>query len=252
MYTLERVSMVFQEEYGPKTQALSNLNISFTPGERWVIIGPSGSGKTTLLLILAGLLKPTSGQILFNGEPFKGPPKGVSLILQDYGLFPWKNVLENAGLGLALMGLPKYERQGNVLEILKLLGLVDLKDKLPAQLSGGQKQRVAIARALAVQPQFLLMDEPFSALDALTRERLQDTLYRLLKSLKFTMILVTHSIEEAVFLGNKIVLLSSSPGTVANIMNNQSTTDPDRRSVEYYKQCIRLRSLFEGGNTGAL
>lgn len=251
MYTLEHVSKIYRQQDGSQIHALSEINLAITKKERWVIIGPSGSGKSTLLLLLAGLIEPTTGQILLDGQPLDSSTQKVSLILQDYGLFPWKTVFHNAGLGLALQGLPKKEIEEKVLEVLNMLGLIPYKNRFPLQLSGGEKQRVAIARALAVQPHFLLMDEPFSALDALTREKLQDVLMKLCRSLQLTILIVTHSIEEAVFLGSKIIVLSSSPGKILQIINNDFIQDFDRKTNDFFNQCTYLRSLLEGGNHSA-
>lgn len=252
MYTLEHVSMIYHNESSStETHALAEINISLSSKDRWAIIGPSGSGKTTLLLLLAGLLVPTTGKILLDGEPLCSKKIKVSLILQDYGLFPWKTVFENAGLGLSLLGLPKKEIEVKVLKMLNILGLLDCRNKFPAQLSGGEKQRVAIARALAVQPQYLLMDEPFSALDALSREKLQDDILKLWDYFKLTIILVTHSIEEAVFLGSKIIVLSPSPGKIVQVINNNPAKYCTRNTNDFYKQCTYLRSLLEGGSPSA-
>lgn len=250
MLSLDNVSLSYQPHNGLDTEALQSISLSFAPGERWAVIGPSGCGKSSLLLLLAGLLTPTSGQIKLNGSPFRKPQPEVALILQDHGLFPWKTVLENAMLGLLLQKAPKLAAREKVLGILSSLGIAEQKDKFPAQLSGGQRQRVAIARALALEPKYLLMDEPFSALDALTREQLQDMLLELWKSLKFTMILVTHSIEEAVFLGDKIAIFSPAPGKIVEILENPTQGEPlSRNSPNFYRQCSRVRSLLEGGNS---
>lgn len=241
------VSFTYKQNTAPKVEALIDINLTISPGERWVIIGPSGSGKSTLMLLMAGLIAPTAGRILYHNRLLAGPQPGVSLILQEYGLFPWKNVLENASLGLILKGDSKDTVSHKVLPLLDSLGIQDKIDNYPAQLSGGQRQRVAIARALATEPELLLMDEPFSALDALTREQLQSTLLHLWKDLCFTMVLVTHNIEEAVFLGNRIVLLSPSPGYITHIIDNGHREGLMRDSSEFYHQCSLVRSLLEGG-----
>ena len=211
MLTIENVFLTYNQALGSQTEALQDINLNLASGERWVIIGPSGCGKSSLLLLMAGLLKPSEGVISLEGEIVKGPRPEVALILQDYGLFPWKTVLENAMLGLTLKGVPTVHRKEKVLASLESLGLLEHIDKYPAQLSGGQRQRVAISRALALEPRYLLMDEPFSALDALTREQLQNMLLELWQKLAFTMVLVTHNIEEAVFLGEKIAVFSPGP-----------------------------------------
>ncbi len=248
MLSLENVSLSYQPHNGLEIKALQNINLSFAPGERWAVIGPSGCGKSSLLLLLAGLLSPTSGEIRLNNKPFQKPQPEVALILQDHGLFPWKTVLENAMLGLVLQKVPKLAAREKASGILTSLGIGEQKDKYPTQLSGGQRQRVAIARALALEPKYLLMDEPFSALDALTREQLQAMVLELWKSLGFTMILVTHSIEEAVFLGGKIAIFSPAPGKIIKILDNTTSEEPlSRNSPEFYRQCARVRSFLERG-----
>lgn len=253
MYRLENVSFAYPQNQlnlpNNKTKepspCLSKLNLEISPGERWVIIGPSGCGKSTLLLLLAGLLKPTQGQIWLENGILENPHPEISLILQDYGLFPWKTVSENAALGLIISGLKQAKAQEIVLPILTILGLNEHLYKYPAQLSGGQRQRVAIARSLATEPRYLLLDEPFSALDTLTREQLQDSLLNLASKYNFTMVMVTHNIEEAVYLGQKIVILSSS-GEVLHLLENTGQK-PDRNTPEYYGQCAKIRFLLEGG-----
>lgn len=247
MFQMDNVSLIYPENSVPAVEALQNIDLSFAPGERWAVIGPSGSGKTSLLLLLAGLLFPTSGHVLYDRTPVTGPVSEASLILQDYGLFPWKTVLENALLGLYLKKSPGPSGKEKVLHILEMLGILDQQHKYPSQLSGGQRQRVAIARALAIEPKCLLMDEPFSALDALTREQLQETLLNLWRNYKFTVIMVTHSIEEAVFLGNKIVVLSPGPGRILKVVSNSTKDGLDRNSPDFYRQCSLVRSCLEGG-----
>lgn len=248
MYRLINVSLSYQSNNRSSVEALCDINLCLNPGERWSLIGPSGSGKSSLLLIMAGLLAPTGGQVLFRGNPLAGPPPEVALILQDYGLFPWKTVYENVLLGLAVKNLPKPAAREQAFRFLSMLGIEEHWHKYPGQLSGGQRQRVAIARALAQEPACLLMDEPFSALDALTREQLQATLLGLWKDLKFTMFLVTHSIEEAVFLGNKIAVLSPAPGRLIHVLSTSEQEETARNSARFYRQCSAVRSLLEGGN----
>ena len=184
-------------------EALKDISLSIAKGERCVLVGPSGSGKTSLLFLIAGLLKPTRGQVLINNIPVSGPQEKTALILQDYGLFPWKTVMANAELGLEIRKVPKQVRRAKVLSLLEKLGIKDYRENYPFELSGGQRQRVAIARALSLEPEILLMDEPFSALDSLTREQMQQLILELWQEKHFTYIMVTHSIEEAVFLGEK-------------------------------------------------
>ncbi|MCR4440846.1 MAG: ABC transporter ATP-binding protein [Peptococcaceae bacterium] len=248
MYQLINVSLSYKTKNRPPAEALADINLSINPGERWSLIGPSGSGKSSLLLMMAGLLMPTGGRILFRGDPLGGPAPEAALILQDYGLFPWKTVYENVLLGLTVKKMPKPAAREKVFQFLSILGIEEHWHKFPAQLSGGQRQRVAIARALAQEPACLLMDEPFSALDALTREQLQAILLQLWKDLRFTMFLVTHSIEEAVFLGNKIAVLSPAPGRLLHVLGNSEQEGIARNSAGFYRQCSAVRSLLEEGN----
>ncbi|NLT95868.1 MAG: ABC transporter ATP-binding protein [Clostridia bacterium] len=230
-------------------EALKDINVAIAKGERCVLVGPSGSGKTSLLFLIAGLLKPTRGQVLIDNVPVSGPQEKTALILQDYGLFPWKTVLANAELGLEIRKIPKQVRRAKVLALLEKLGIKDYRDKYPFELSGGQRQRVAIARALSLEPEILLMDEPFSALDSLTREQMQELILELWHEKHFTYILVTHSIEEAVFLGEKIVILSEGPGKIVKIVDNKTSGDKDfRNSPDFYSRCSLIRGLIEGGD----
>ncbi|RLG38859.1 MAG: ABC transporter ATP-binding protein [Candidatus Alkanophagales archaeon] len=227
--------------YEDGTEALREVSFSVREGETCSIIGPSGCGKTTLLLILAGLLKPTAGEVWVNGERITRPRRETALILQDYGLFPWKTVYENVALGLKLRGC---EDGSFVKELLRRLGLASFERHYPRQLSGGMQQRVAIARALALRPKILLCDEPFSSLDALTRESMQNFMLKLWHS-GVTFVLVTHNIEEAVFLGRKIVVLSQRPAEVVKILGNPRAGDPLYRSAEdFFEKCREVRGIL--------
>ena len=235
MIRAESISMIYKDG----TIALEGVSFSIAKGESCSVIGPSGCGKTTLLFILSGLLKPTEGEILINS-------KNIALILQDYGLFPWKTVYENVSLGLEVRGVKKEEQRKIVLPLLEKLGLKGFENHYPRQLSGGMQQRVAFARALALNPEILLMDEPFSSLDALTREKLQNFLLKLWINNKVTMVLVTHSIEEAVFLGRKIVVLSQRPGRVLKIIDNPEMGSLDYRNrEEFFEKCREVRKSIE-------
>ncbi len=235
MIRAKNISMIYKDG----TIALEGVSFSIAKGESCSVIGPSGCGKTTLLFILSGLLKPTEGEILINS-------KNIALILQDYGLFPWKTVYENVSLGLEIRGVKKEEQRKIVLPLLEKLGLKGFENHYPRQLSGGMQQRVAFARALALNPEILLMDEPFSSLDALTREKLQNFLLKLWINNKVTMVLVTHSIEEAVFLGRKIVVLSQRPGRVLKIIDNPEMGSLDYRNrEEFFEKCREVRKSIE-------
>lgn len=248
---LDGAGLVYRHN-GYQVVALENVNLAVHRGESWAIIGPSGCGKTSLLFLMAGLRRPTSGAVRIDGQELGGPRPQTALILQDYGLFPWKNVYQNAALGLEIRGLGKKEQARLVLPILEELGLGDFLYHYPAQLSGGQRQRVAIARALAVQPDLLLMDEPLSALDALTRESLQELILTIWQKQRLTMVLVTHSIEEAVYLGEKIVVLSPRPGRVVAVVENPGAGEPDfRQTPAFHRQCVHVRRLLETGEVDA-
>jgi NitT/TauT family transport system ATP-binding protein len=234
--------------YPDGTRALENLNFEVQNRESCAVIGPSGCGKTTLLLIFSGILEPTAGKVLIEGKNLTSPSKELALIFQDYGLFPWKTVYENVSLGLQLRGCGKAERTEIVSSLLKELGLQGFETNYPKQLSGGMQQRVAFARALALNPRILLMDEPLSSLDALTRENLQNLLLRLWKQKGMTMLFVTHSIEEAVFLGKKVIVLSPRPGTVINTIINPSMGDVQYRTTEvFFEKCREVRQSLDGG-----
>lgn len=232
-------------KYGDFT-AVENINLNIDKNSTCAIIGPSGCGKSTLLYGIAGILKPTSGQILINDSPLEGNRKKTGLILQNYGLLPWKTVWNNVSLGLKIREYDKNKIQYEVENILKKLDIYDLKDKYPVELSGGQRQRTAIARSLTIKPDLLLMDEPFSSLDAISRESLQNLVLRIHKESKITIVLVTHNIEEAVFLGQKIVIMEKKAGKIKHIINNPYFGDESLRfKTDYYKICMEVRKLME-------
>jgi len=237
-----------------EVRALEGLDLGVETGEPVSVIGPSGCGKSTMLLLAAGMLSPTTGSVLVNGEPVDGPRRTTALILQEYGLLPWKTVGHNAALGLEVRGVPAAERRALTARSLAQVGLVEFADAYPGELSGGMRQRLAVARALALDADLLLMDEPLSALDALTREDLQDLLLELWRRRGHTAVLVTHSIEEAVFLGRRVVVLSPRPGRVAEVVDNPEMGEPGfRQSPEFYARCSQLRAvLAEEGAVGRL
>lgn len=198
--------------------ALRDINLVVQPGEFVCLLGPSGCGKSTLLNALAGFAPPSSGQITVGGRPVGAPGPDRGMVFQEYALFPWMTVAQNVAFGLELRGLPKAEVQGKVAELLDMLGLADFAKRFPKDLSGGMRQRVAIARVLALDSPIMLMDEPFGALDALTRRTLQDELLRLWQRWRKTVIFVTHSIEEALYLADRIVVMTYRPGTIKRDM----------------------------------
>ena len=246
MVELENVSVTYQTQAGDH-DALTGIDLSLARGSSNVIIGPTGCGKTSLLYLMAGLIKPFSGKVMVDGEPLTSIRLSTSLILQQHGLFPWKNAVENAALGLTLRGINKAERSKIIESIMKNIGIWDVRGSFPAQLSGGQRQRVAIARSLATRPDLLLMDEPFSALDSMTRESLQNLVLSLWGDRSFTSVLVTHSIEEAVFLGSRIVVLSPRPGRIVSIIENPGMGGESyRQTEEFYTMCSEIRQLVRG------
>ena len=232
---------------GRRVPALTGVDFSLAPGEIWAVIGPSGCGKSTLLYLLSGLMRPTAGEIRFRGGPVLDHQREIALILQGYGLFPWKTVRDNVGLGLAIRGVERAEIRRRTDEMLAAVGLADYGEVYPDELSGGQKQRVAIARSFVLDPALLLMDEPFSALDALTRERLQNLLLQLCLACETGTVLVTHNIEEAVFLGRKILVMTKRPGRVAAVVDNPDMgREGYRSSPEFLSRTSLLRDLLGG------
>ncbi len=234
--------------FGRTVEALDGVNLTIPAGDALSIIGPSGCGKSTLLYALSGLTAPSRGSIKIDGEPFQGQRRQTALILQDYGLFPWNTVFDNAALGLRVRHIPKEDIKSRVEGILRRLGLWEMRDRYPGQLSGGQRQRVAIARSLALDPDILLMDEPFSSLDALTREELQNTILDVWRERGLTTITVTHSIEEAAFLGRRIAVMGMNPGRITTVVDNAEMGEIEyRNTAGFYDHCAKLRSLLKDG-----
>ncbi|MDI6813481.1 MAG: ABC transporter ATP-binding protein [Desulfitobacteriaceae bacterium] len=237
-------------EPGERVMVYENFNLSVSRGESLVLIGSSGCGKTTLLYVMAGLLKPTEGEVQIDGKTILGPRQETGFILQEYGLFPWLTVEENVSLGLRVRHLPRPANRSKVDAILREMGLLSVRRHYPSQLSGGQRQRVALARALTLDPDLLLMDEPLSALDALTRERLQLLLLEIWQRGGLTSVLVTHSIEEAVFLGQRILVLGANPASIlAEVENPEAGSAGYRQTRLFYERCTQVRSHLEGGQT---
>ena len=230
---------------------------SVTQAERWSVIGASGGGKTTLLMMLAGLRPPTSGQVMIGGIEITRPRPRTGLVLQEYGLLPWATVAENAALGLKLRNYygpdgrhaPVDHSVASVNERvdfwLNRLGIGSIRHRYPGQVSGGQRQRAAIARTLVLEPDILLMDEPFAALDAPTREDLQYLTMELQQEQQLTLIIVTHSIEDAVFMGQKILVLGETAHHAPHIVDNPCAGMPDYRSQSlYFEQCASVRKCM--------
>jgi NitT/TauT family transport system ATP-binding protein len=213
---LKDICLSYKTQSGERLLALDHINLQVKPGEFMCIVGPSGCGKSTLLHLIAGLHQQTSGQILVDGHPVQGTGTDRILIFQEHGLFPWLKVGENVEFGMKMKGVGKAEREEKTQYYLRLVHLAKFKDSYIHQLSGGMRQRVAIARALATEPDVLLMDEPFAALDAQTRDLLHDELERIWSETGRTIIFVTHNVREAIRLGDRVVLLTFRPGRVKN------------------------------------
>ncbi|WP_328404486.1 ABC transporter ATP-binding protein [Nocardia sp. NBC_00403] len=221
-----------------KFTAIEDISLDLREGEFLVLVGPSGSGKSTLLDLLGGLSKPTSGEILLDGKPIDGPGLDRGIVFQQYALFPWRTARANIEFGLEAKGLRRSARRERAEEYLELVGLGGFGDRFPHELSGGMKQRVAIARSLAFDPEVLLMDEPFAALDAQTRESLQDELLRIWQATGKTILFITHGIDEAVYLGQRVAVLTARPGRIKAVLD----VDIDRNAAAD----IRSTELFRG------
>jgi NitT/TauT family transport system ATP-binding protein len=232
----ENVGKVFAAR-GTTVTALDGIDLDVQAGEFLVIVGPSGCGKSTLLDLLGGLAEPTSGRVLVDGRPITGPGLDRGVVFQQYALLPWRTAQGNVEFGLEAKHVPRRERAGRAREYLDLVGLGGFGDRYPHELSGGMKQRVAIARSLAFDPEVLLMDEPFAALDAQTREGLQDELLRIWERTGKTVVFITHGIDEAVYLGQRVVVLTSRPGRIKQVVDvpiaGRSDTEDLRSDPEF-------------------
>lgn len=203
---------------GADVEALAGVDLEVRDNEFVSIVGPSGCGKSTLLEIVAGLTEPTSGEVLIDGEPISGPHPAVGLVFQQESTFPWRTVLSNVEFGLEMQGVGKKERRERSREMIELVGLGGFEDRYPGELSGGMRQRVAIARTLVMNPEVLLMDEPFGALDEQTRLILGDELLRIWSQTSATVLFITHSIEEATLLSDRVIVMSARPGRIRKVV----------------------------------
>lgn len=245
------VSMVYTDKNGKDILALKDISLDIYEGEFLSLLGPSGCGKTTSLRIIADLLQPTSGNVLIRGQS----PKDIRLqrkygiVFQSPVLYDWRTVRRNICLPMEIMGIPKKERTSRIDNMLELVGLKDFGNKYPFELSGGMQQRVGIARALALDPEILLMDEPFSALDEFTREKLNEDLLEIWTKTKKTVVFVTHNIPESVFLSDRVVVLSPHPGRLSAIVDIdlvRPRVNDIRETSEFYEHIAKIRRSFEG------
>lgn len=222
-------------------QVLSNVNLTVRPSEFVCIVGPSGCGKTTLLRIVAGLVAPDGGEVTVGDTKVTGPGRDRAVVFQDFALLPWANVVTNIAYGLKLRGDSKESRIRRAEELVNLVGLTGFEHSLPHELSGGMKQRVGLARALAVEPKVLLMDEPLGSLDEISRRSMQEELLRVWESDRKTAIFVTHSVEEAVFLADRVVVMKASPGRIAEVVDIDLPR-PRTRDIENSKEFLNARN----------
>jgi NitT/TauT family transport system ATP-binding protein len=248
---VDHLSMVFNAGKSNQVDALVDIDLSIHPGDFVSLIGPSGCGKSTLLRLIANLIEPTSGTVLVNGKSAKQArlEQDYGMAFQQSGLFEWRTVRKNIELPLELKGWSKAKRQARADEMLELVQLADFGAHMPWQLSGGMQQRVAIARALASHPPLLLMDEPFGALDEMTREHMQAELLRICAAAETSVVFVTHSIPEAVYLSNRVVVMSPRPGRITDIIDVQlgANRDEDTREEDlFYKKITEVREALRG------
>lgn len=229
---------------GREFTALDHVSLDIEKGEFICLLGPSGCGKSTLLNALAGFEKVNNGSVKIDGKEVTAPSINNITIFQNYGLLPWRNVLKNVELGLESKKVPKEEREKTAKKYLDLVGLSGYEERHPKQLSGGQQQRVAIARGLAVDPDIIFMDEPFGALDAITRMKLQEDILRISREEKKTIIFVTHDIEEAVFLADRIVVMMADPGRIKSIVKVPLGTHRDRTNDDFLYVRDKIFELF--------
>jgi NitT/TauT family transport system ATP-binding protein len=239
--SLRGLSKTFiEKKTGRELEVLDSINLEIEPGSLTCLVGPSGCGKTTLLRLIGGLEMPTAGEVLFEGVPVTGPGPERGVVFQEYALFPWRTVLKNVSFGLDIVGMPGGEARRKAEGYLQTVGLTGHEDLYPRELSGGMKQRVAIARTLAVEPRILLMDEPFASLDAQTRNGMQEFLVEVWQRTGTTVVFVTHSVDEAVFLGGDIIGLSKRPARVVDTFTNSMKYPRGRTEPEF----IALRALI--------
>lgn len=242
--SLQRVEKRYSSPRGEETLALAPVNLEIAAGEFVCLVGPSGCGKTTLINLMAGFERATAGTVTIDGCIVTGPNPDHIMIFQEYGLYPWRTVLGNVLFSLEAKGIKGKEAKERAGSYLDLVGLTKFLHSFPHQLSGGMKQRVAIARALAVEPSVLFMDEPFAALDAFTRMHLQDEVLRLWMEKRPTVVFVTHDLNEAIYLGGRVVLMAPHPGRISSVVDVSLPRPCDRTDPHFVEYCRRLFAEF--------
>jgi NitT/TauT family transport system ATP-binding protein len=236
---VDRASKLFLEG---TVVAFRNVDLQISSHEVLCVVGPSGCGKTTLLRCIGGLLAPSSGQVLIDGQMVERPPEGVAIVFQHFGLLPWKSVVDNVAFGLKIAGAPRVLIAERLDHYIRLVGLTGFENHYPYQLSGGMQQRVGLARALAIDPEILLMDEPFASVDAQTREVLQEQLLQLHERERKTMIFITHSIDEAIILGDRVAVMASRPGRVKELLPVDFPRPRDPAAVRAHARYTEIRN----------
>jgi len=247
--SIQGVSQLYTTRTGDLNWALTDVDLDINDREFVCAIGPSGCGKTTLLNMIAGFIKPTLGTVTAHSQPIEGPGPDRGVVFQEYALFPWLSARRNVEFGLKQQGVDRSQRRARAEALLKLVGLAHAGDRYPFELSGGMRQRVAVARALATEPRVLLMDEPFAAIDALTRALLQDELLRVWRELKLSIFFITHNIEEAVFLAQRVVVMSPHPGRIHDIVDVPLPYPRERGDPAFGQIYERISRAFESLNT---
>lgn len=242
---IDRLGKTFQSQSDMKVPALIDVNLTVHDNEFLCILGPSGCGKSTLLRIIAGLETASLGQVFYNGQEHRKPHREIGMVFQSYSLMPWLNVLDNIALGLEFAGWPRKKRIAEAVDYLDMIGMSGFGQAFPHELSGGMQQRVAIARALANNPNVLLMDEPFGALDAYTRFVMQKELLRIWEQHKKTILFVTHSVDEAVYLADRIILMSGNPGRIKKDIEVTIPRRRERSNPRYGELTAELLALLE-------
>jgi NitT/TauT family transport system ATP-binding protein len=228
---IDSVTLTYERSNGEPVTAIRDVSLDIRPGEFVSLIGPSGCGKSTLLHCMGGMLRPSSGTVSVGGEAITGPkPSRAAFVFQDYSLFPWRSVVDNAATGLRFAGVRKAERRARALAQLMLVGLDQVAESYPAELSGGMQQRVAVARALAMNPEIMLMDEPFGALDEQSRRRIGIEMSRVLTEMGKTVVMVTHSLDEAIFWADRVLVMGTDPG---RIVREFAVETPRPRRLEF-------------------